>query len=315
MSLDTPDTPDDATELVLEHPADDDADVNASQADAPDDASEAVDEDDGAAASEQADDQQSEADNDEELLLDGAPLPAGDGKVAAPWIKNLRTRFADSQRELAKLRSAQGGQQAQAAEDPEPTLIDAQFDSEQYAKDMRAWATRQAGKAAAAAKAEAEMATQRQAYENRNRAYTTARASLKSADAQEAIDTAESTLSPIQLDIIRQYSSKPELLMLALGRNPALADELAAEQDHIRFARKAQELEQRVSTKTSAKPLSRPATKPEQPLPGNGRPGPSGATAVSNTRAEQLLAKAMKTGDLTEYNQYTRENSRQKARK
>lgn len=243
-------------------------------------------------------------DEELELLLDGKPLPALE--PAAPWIKDLRKKVRDQGREIATLRANSGtttqSPSSAAPADPgaKPTMAQFDFDADEYDKALSKWYERK--NAAEAAKAERirAQAAEEAAWRTRLDKFEGEVKSLKFSDAEDSVAAAQSEFNPIQQSLIIQYAERPALVMLALGRNPARARELARVEDPIQFAIAIKDQERKMSTTTRKKPT----TKPESRIAGSG--GGKSAVAGKDAARDKLIAEAQKSGNMAKLQAYDR---------
>jgi hypothetical protein len=267
------------------------------------------------ASGETLDDQQPEDQGNPPIVDDGevvvtigdeAPPAATDdeieGKPAPAWVKDLRRTARELAKENRELKQAQQAAQQQAAPaaptvGEKPTLESCDFDGEVYGEKLLAWteAKRKADEHAAAARTEQEAA--RAAWQERLTGYNTAKAALKVPDFDDAEQVVRETMSQTQIGVMLNGADKPELLVYALGRNPAKAKELAAIKDPVRFAFAVAKLE----TQLKVAPRNTPPA-PERQVRGTA----GGASAVDNVEA-RLEAEADKTGDRSKLIAYRRD--------
>lgn len=238
--------------------------------------------------------------------------PASDdeieGKPAPQWVRELRKadrekakRIRELEQQVAANQQAQQPQTIQVGE--KPTLEGCEYDAEKYGEELLAWSDRKrkADEQAAAARAEQEAVAE--AWSKKVEAYKASKATLKVHDFDGAEHVVQSTLSQIQQNVILHGVDKPELVVYALGSNPAKAKELAAIKDPVKFAIAVGKLE----TQLKVTPRNTPPV-PERTVRGS----TGGATAVTN-QLERLQAEAEKTGDRTKVAAYIREQKRREA--
>jgi hypothetical protein len=236
-----------------------------------------------------------------------APEDEVDGKPAPHWVKELRKENRELKKRQRELEQAAAARQAAEAPkvDPvgeKPTLESCDFDAEAYGEKLLAWndAKRKADEMAAKQREEQEAA--QAAWNAKLTSYQTAKASLKVSDFEDAEHLVTSTMSATQQAIILKLP-KPELMVYAVGKNPAKAKELAAIKDPIDFAFAVAKLE----TQLKVQPRNAP------PAPENKVRSTAGAaTAIDNT-LERLQAEAAKSGDRTKVAAYIREQKRREA--
>jgi hypothetical protein len=247
------------------------------------------------------------------VMLGDEPLPASnddeiEGKPAPQWVKDLRKQARELARENRELKQAQHTGQQQAAPAAQavgekPTLEGCDFDAEVYAEKLLAWtdAKRKADEQAAAARQEQEAGQAE--WNKRLTSYNTAKAALRVDDFDGAEHVVREAMSQTQQGVILQGADKPELVIYALGRNPAKAKELAAIKDPVKFAFAVAKLE----TQLKVAPRKDAPPAPERQVRGS-----AGATSIDSTEA-RLEAEADKTGDRSKLIAYRREKRRQKA--
>ena len=274
----------------------------------------AQDQDDQQVEDETSDDQQpTDQGEDQSDADDGVIVTIGDetpqvanedeieGKPAPAWVKELRKEARESKRRIRELEAEKAQREAAAApkaEDvgPEPQLEEFDFDGAKYRDALLAWneRKRKADEQAAAARAEQEAAAA--AWNTKVTAYKTAKAALKVDDFDGAEHVVQSTLSQLQQNMIVHAVDKPELVIYALGSNPAKAKELAAIKDPVRFAVAIGKLE----TQLKVQPRKQP------PAPERHVRGTAGGATIDNT-LERLEAEADRTGDRSKVIAYKRE--------
>lgn len=237
---------------------------------------------------------------------DETPPAANDdeieGKPAPGWVKELRKQARELAKENRALKEAQ--QAAQQAAQPQqiqvgekPTLEGCEFDAEKYADEVLAWNERKRKADEMAAKQREEQEAAATAWQKKLDAYKAAGAALKVEDFDGAEHVIRETMSPTQQAVIVSGADKPELVVYALGRNPAKAKELAGIKDPVKFAFAVAKLEAQLKVTPRNTP---PA--PERQVRGTA----GGATAVDNTLA-RLEAEADRTGDRSKVLAYRRE--------
>lgn len=252
-------------------------------------------------------DQVAEADDGEVVITIGDEAPpvandeSMDGRPAPQWLKDLRKREREQAKRIREFEQAEAARQTAAApaapavgEKPTPEQFD--FDSEAYGEALIAWNERKRAADTQAAAAQAEQEAAQAAWNERVTSYNNAKASLKVDDFDGAEHVVRETMSPVQQSVILNGADKPELLVYALGRNPAKAKELAAIKDPVKFAFAVAKLESQLKVAPRKAP---PA--PERQVRGTA----GGATSVDNQLA-RLQAQADKTGDRSAVAAYMR---------
>lgn len=274
--------------------------------------------DDEQTSGETPEDEQSTGAADDQTADDGVIVTIGDetppaanddeieGKPAPQWVRELRKENRElkkRQRELEQERQAAQQAAAPKVEDagPEPTLEDddVAFDPEVFKQKWTAWNERKRKADEMAAKQREEQEAAQAAWNAKLTSYQTAKASLKVSDFEDAEHLVTSTMSATQQAIILKLP-KPELMVYAVGKNPAKAKELAAIKDPIDFAFAVAKLE----TQLKVQPRNAPPA-PESKV----RTTTGGAVAVDNTLAK-LQAEADRTGDRSKVAAYLRNRNK-----
>lgn len=268
---------------------------------------------DGAQSAADGDDVQASADDgadeDGEVVITiGDEMPPADDQEEEipPAQRAAWARMRKTERELKqKVREYEQAEAARKAasepkpEDagPEPQLEEFDFDGIKYRDALLAWNERKRKADEMAAKQREEQEAAATAWQKKLDAYKAAGAALKVEDFDGAEHIIRETMSPTQQAVIVSGADKPELVVYALGRNPALAKELAAIKDPVKFAFRIAKLE----TQLKVTPRNTPPA-PEKQVRGTA----GGATAVDNTLA-RLEAEADRTGDRSKVLAYKRE--------
>lgn len=255
-----------------------------------------------------------EEDGEVVVMLGDEPLPAStedeiDGKPAPAWIKELRKQNREKDKRIRELEQAQQAGQQQAAPaaqtlGPKPTPEDFDYDAEKYGEALVEWNGKKAAIDAQQAAARAEQEAVDAAWKARLKSFETAKAALKVPDFDDAEHVVDKTLSVNQRGLIIQGADKPELLVYALGKNPAKAKELAGITDLVKFAFAVAKLE----TQLKVAPRANVPPAPERQVRGSA----AGAVGVDNTLA-RLQAEADKTNDRSKVAAYLREQKRKNA--
>lgn len=251
---------------------------------------------------EAASDAQSEAgegeDTGELVVSIGEEAPPQTEEQSAPaWVRDLRKQNRELTKRLKEL-EAKERQPAQPALPPKPTLESCDWDEAKFADAVVEWnnANRQA-ELAQEEKRKAEEA-QQIAAQKRIDAYHEAKAKMPADDMEEAEATVGAMLNPVQQQILIHGAKNPALLILALGKYPEKAKQLAAITDLAEFAFTAARMELEVKTSTRKATVA-----PEKPMTGTAAVGVGGG----DTTLERLRAEALKTGDMTKVVAYRRQ--------
>lgn len=235
----------------------------------------------------------------EEEVPEGAP----------DWVRNLRKdqqelrkKTRDLEREKAELQK-----QIEAAKAPKedaalvmPKIDDEgiDYDSDVFADRMKAYLTQVSAKEAKQREKEQEAKTEQEAWTAKVTAYNAGKVGLKAKDADEMETEVTAACNQTQIGILINGADNPSKLVYALGKNPAKLKELASIKDPVKFAFAAAKLE----TEMKATPR-KAAVAAESSVRGSGP-----ASAVSgDTKLEQLRARAIETGNMTELTAYKRQ--------
>jgi hypothetical protein len=223
----------------------------------------------------------------------------------AAWARMRKTERELKQkvRELEQAEAARRAAEAPKVDDvgPEPDLADdgIDFDKDVFKQKWAAWNERKRKADETAAKKRAEQEAAQAAWNAKVSSYQAAKASLKVSDFDDAEHTVTSTLDATQQAIMLKLP-KPELMVYAVGKNPAKAKELAAIKDPIDFAFAVAKLETQLKVQPRKSPPA-PETKVRNTA--------GGAVAVDNTLAK-LQAEADRTGDRSKVAAYMRNRNK-----
>jgi hypothetical protein len=254
-----------------------------------------------------AGDQQAEDDGEVVITIGDEAPPAVaedevDGKPAPAWVRDLRKQAREKDKRIRELEQAAAAREAAAAPavptvGEKPTLESCDYDAEAYAEKVLAWTeAKRKADAVEAAKRQEQEAAQAE-WNARLTSYQAAKASLKVDDFDGAEHVVRETMNQTQIGVLLNGADKPELVVYAIGRNPAKAKELANIKDPIKFAFAIAKLE----TQLKVTPRKAPPA-PEREVRGTA----GGATAVDNELA-RLEAEADRTGDRSKIAAYRRQ--------
>lgn len=229
-----------------------------------------------------------------EVSIEGeSPPPEQDSSV----IRELRKAYREAEKERKRLR-----EELEAVKNPKqevgskPTWEDPaiDYDVEKYDAALLAWNERKRQAESEAAKQqEAQVAAQR-VYAERLHAYEADKRASRIAGIDEAEDAVRSALNDMQQSILVRYSSRPAVLVKAIGANPETAKRIAAITDPIEFAFAVRDLESKVKTT------------PRKPPAPETRIASAGQSVPYEVRLKQLREQADKTGNSTEVVRFMR---------
>lgn len=252
-----------------------------------------------------------EADGEVVVMLGDEPIPPSsddeiEGKPAPQWVRDLRKREREQSKRIRELEAAAAAREAGTAPavqavGEKPTLEQFEYDAEKYGEALLAWSDRKRKADEAAATARQEQEAAQTAWNAKLTSYNTAKAALRVDDFDGAEHVVRETMNTTQQGVIISGADKPELVIYALGRNPAKAKELAAIKDPVKFAFAVAKLE----TQLKVAPRKEVPPAPERQVRGNA----AGATSIDSTEA-RLEAEADRTGDRSALIKYRREKRR-----
>ena len=230
-----------------------------------------------------------------EVSIGDKPVQAEEPKQAAPaWVRELRRRERELQREVRELRAKAQAPQQDETKPPalgaKPKLEDHDYDAEKFEAALAAWFERKRQADEHAAKQRQAEEQQKQAWQARLDAYGKAKASLRVRDYDDAEASVTETLNVTQQGIIVSGAENPALVTYAIGKDPAKLKELAAISDPVKFAFAVAKLE----TQLKVNPR-KPAAAPEVIVKSTTRLAGGSHDQV----LERLREEADKTGDLT----------------
>lgn len=242
-------------------------------------------------------DGEGEGDEQEELVVQiGDAEPEEDEAAKAPqWVRDLRKRARDLERENRELKAGKEPEPEQLGS--KPTRESCDYDDDEYDRQLEAWYERKRETDAAEQRrkdAEREQATTWQGKLSR---YAEGRTTLGAKDYEDAETHVVDTLTVTQQGIIVQGADNPALVTYALGKNPSRLKELAAIADPIEFAFAVSKLEVQLKVKDRNNP----------PPPEKSVRGASGASLGGDTTLDKLRAEAAKTGDYSKVVAYRRQ--------
>lgn len=234
-------------------------------------------------------------DDEVEVSIGDKPVQAEEPKQAAPaWVRELRRRERDLQREVRELRAkAQAPQQGEnqpPAAGAKPKLEDHDYDAERFETALSGWFDRKRQGDDHAAKQKQSEEVQKQAWQARLDAYGKAKASLRVRDYDDAEASVVEALNTTQQGIIVSGAENPALVTYAIGKDPGKLKELAAISDPVKFSFAIAKLE----TQLKVNPR-KPSAAPESVIKSTTRLAGGG----QDQTLERLRNEADKSGDFT----------------
>lgn len=221
-------------------------------------------------------------------------------ETAPDWVKDLRKTNREQKKKLKEFEARET--EREAAKDKvevgdEPSPDDYEYgQNEQYAKDLIAWndRKRQLESKKKSEKDEVEAADQR--YQDKLTTYNASKSALKVSDFDEVEEIVKEKFSVQQHAIAIHGLDKPELFMLAVGKNQKVLDRLSDIKDPVIFAIEIGKIEAKLKTSRKKAPA------PETRL--NGTAAMSGS---ADKHLDKLERESEKTGDRTKILAYKRQ--------
>jgi hypothetical protein len=232
--------------------------------------------------------------DDEEVIVSFGDEAAPASEEAPEWVRDLRKRNRELERELAEAKKAQPAPTVTVR--PKPTLESCEYDEERFEREFNEYLDEKA--AAEAAKTEAEKAKEEaeQKYRAKVETYGTQKTTLGVKDFEEAEAAVISDLNDVQQAVLIAASKGDAKIVYALGKHPDKRRELASITDPYEFAFAAGQLS------AGVKMERRPRTQPESTVRGSAPLGTQG-----NKTLERLEAEAERTGDRTKLIAYRKQ--------
>jgi hypothetical protein len=240
-------------------------------------------------------------DTDEELIVtigeETPPQEEIDEKRAPEWVRNLRTKAREQERELRELRKLRDGveQQKQTQLGPKPTLEACDYDADLFERRLDAWKERKAVADRQQAEVKEAEAKRQEYFNSKFEAYSTRKAEVigKIKDFADVEETVLHALDDTQRGVVLAHAKDPALLLYAIGKDEKRLQELAKLSDPVEFIFAVARMETQMRTQSR-----KPQSAPEKSVKG------SASTTGSDKRLDQLYDEAARTGDLTKVRQY-----------
>lgn len=236
---------------------------------------------------------------DEELVIsfdgDDEDDPDAPEGVAPDWVKDVRRKNRELEREVADLKAKTAPAVIEIGD--KPTLASCDYDEERFETELDAFKDRKAKAEEGQTRQQAEAQRQQQEWQADLSRLAEQEKALKVPDYKDARDDFVHATSDMQQATIVKASKNSAQLIYALGKNPARLAALAEIKDPIKLAVAVSELERGLKMTTR-----RRAPEPEVQVRGSApftRKGP-------DKELERLEAAADKSGDRTAVVQYKR---------
>lgn len=233
---------------------------------------------------------------DDELQVsfgDGDAPPQSEERDSSV-IRELRARNREQARELEALRRQQP--QPQKIEVGEkPTIENCEYDTDRFEREYEAWTQRKAEADRQQAEAQKSQAAQQEDWNRRLQALEAQKAKLNAKDYDQCAEEVKSLFDLQQQALIVRATDNPALMIVALGRNPAKAADLAKISDPVELIKALAKLEGKISVTTKRAPPPEQIVRGSAPL-----------SSQADKHLERLEKEAERTGDRTKIVQYKR---------
>lgn len=233
--------------------------------------------------------------DDEELTVS-----FGDGTEDEPddsnLVRHLREELKKKNQALADARKS-APQPAPIEVGEKPTLVNCEYDEDEYERQLDAWKERKAAAEREEAEAGKVTESEQQAWAGDHQRYVDGKAALGVKDMDEAQDTVTAVLSSVQQAVIVKVANDPAKVVYALGKHPDRLAQIAAIQDPLKLAAEIARVE---GTLKMVK--RRRAPDPERIERGSAQVSPIGADKT----LEKLEKEAERTGNRSKVIAYKR---------
>jgi hypothetical protein len=202
--------------------------------------------------------------DDEEVIVSFGEEAAPASEEAPEWVRDLRKRNRELERELAEAKKAKPANIPEVGQ--KPTLESCDYDEERFEQEYNSYLDRKT--AAEKAKSEAEKSAEesQKRYLAKVEVYSEQKQTLGVKDFSEAEAEVWGVLTPAQQAILIEGIEDKAKFVYALGKHPEKLRQLASLKDNlIEFAFAAAKLEGQ--TKMERR---KPATSPESRVSGSG---------------------------------------------
>lgn len=240
-----------------------------------------------------------EGEGDEEIVISiGEEAAPASGEEAPEWVRDLRKRNRELEKELAESRKGKAAEVPQLG--PRPTIEECDYDQEEFDERLNKWLDDKAKADRAAEEAQASTRKAQEAWQAELGVYADQKTNLGVNDIDQAEEEVLSALSPAQQAILIQGAENKALVVYALGKNPTKLQELARITDPVKFAFAAARLEGQ--TKMEKRKAT---TNPEGRVTGS-----APLSGASDQKLKRLEEEAERTGDRTELIRYRKQLNR-----
>lgn len=234
---------------------------------------------------------------DGEVTVSIGDEPAKEAQPAPDWVRNLRKKTRELERENHALRAAATKQLPVVGKEPSMADPDIDYDEEKYKAKYTAFLNQKRRADQEAERIAAAQVAEEQAWNAKLATYSQQKTTLKVKDFDDAESAVNDLLNERQLAVIVKYAKQPALVIYALGKNPGKAKQLSEVQDLLQFGIGISELEAQL--KVTTKKTTPPA--PEKQVVGSGSKSGS-----MDSHLDKLRDEAARTGDYTKVNAHKR---------
>jgi hypothetical protein len=200
-------------------------------------------------------------DDADEVVVSFGDEAAPASEEAPEWVRDLRKRNRELERELAEARKGKPADVPEVGQ--KPTLESCEYDEERFEQEFNAWSDRKAAVERAQSEAQKAEEAQRERYQAKVETYAVQKTELGVKDFADAEAEVLGALNPAQQAILVHGAENKARLVYALGKHPEKLRQLASITDPIEFAFAAAKLEGQ--TKMERR---KPATQPESRISG-----------------------------------------------
>lgn len=224
----------------------------------------------------------------------GEDSPTSEDKEPAPeWVKDLRRKSREDSRRIKEL-EAQLNAKQQAPEEkaielgPKPTLMDFNWDAEEFEKALDSWHEKRDLVEKHRQKLEQQKQVENEKAKKVAELYKQESARFDQDEFADAEFTVENILTEAQQAIIVRGSNNPAALVFALGKSADKLKQLSSIDDPVKFAFEVAAIDRDLKMKKRTV-----APSPEKTVKA------SSSLSSSNNKLEALRAEAERTGDYT----------------
>lgn len=223
------------------------------------------------------------------------------GQPAPDWVKELRRKNRELEKELKQVKQTQVTPQSNddLIAPKKPTLKDCDYDEDLLDQKLEEYVQAKSQYESKKREKEREQEQIQKTWEEKVNTYQEKAKELNVNDYDISEDNVKDSLSDVQQGILLDTLKNPALFVYAIGKNEAKLKEIANIKNPVQFAAEVARLEMTLkSNKTQ-----RQAPPPEKPIRGNGG-------GLGDTQLEALKNEAYRTGDFTKYINYKKQQGK-----